>query len=63
MKSLSFIDVFNPIRNQERRDSKSSLIALSTLSQVKISMLSLFECITCSSSMSLEEIKLIAIIN
>ena len=28
-----------------------------------ISMLSLFECITCSSSLSLEEIKLIAIVN
>ena len=40
-----------------------SSITSSTLLLVMISMLSLFECITCSSSLSLEEIKLIAIVN
>ena len=46
-----------------RSDLKSFLIILSALSLIVTSLLSLFECITCSSTSSLEEIKLIAIAN
>ena len=45
-----------------RSDSKRSWITSSALSIIMISMLSLYECITHSSSISLEEIKLIAIV-
>ena len=62
MKSLPLIDVSNPIWYLERSDWKGS-ITQSALSLIMISMLSLFECITCSSSLSLEEIKLIAVVN
>ena len=44
----------------DRRDSKSFSIASSIFSSIIISMLSLFECIAHSSSLSLEETKLIA---
>ena len=46
-----------------RTDLKSFLIASSALSLIMISLLSLFECIAHSLSLSLEEIKLIAIVN
>ena len=45
-----------------RSDSKGSSITSSASSIIMISMLSLYECITHSSSISLEEIKLIAIV-
>ena len=44
-------------------ESKSSFITSSALSFTMISMLSFFECITRSSSSSMEEIKLFAIVN
>ena len=44
-------------------ESKSSFITSSVSSFIMISMLSLFECITRSSSLSKEEIKLFAIVN
>ena len=44
-------------------ESKSSFITLSALSFIMISMLSIFECITRSSSLSMKKIKLIAIVN
>ena len=49
--------------NMLRSDLKSFSITSSALLQTMISMLSLFECILRSSSLSLEEIKLIAIVN
>ena len=45
------------------RDSESLSINSSASSLIMISMLSLFECITSSSSLSIEEIKLFAIVN
>ena len=60
MKSLPFIDVSNPIWYLLRSDSKRSFITSSVFPWIKISELSLFECITRSSSVSLEEVKLIA---
>ena len=45
-----------------RIDSKGSSITSSASSIIMISMLSLYECITHSLSISLEEIKLIAIV-
>ena len=44
-------------------ESKSYFITSSALSLIIISMLSLFECITRSSSLSIEEIKLFAIVH
>ena len=44
-------------------ESKSSFITLSALSFIMISMLSIFECITRSSSLSMKKLKLIAIVN
>ena len=44
-------------------ESKSSFITSSASSLIMISMLSLFECIRCSSSLSMEEIELFAIFN
>ena len=44
-------------------ESKSSFITLPALSFIMISMLSIFECITRSSSLSMKKIKLIAIVN
>ena len=63
MKSLPLIDVSNPMCYLERFYNLKGSITQSALSLIMISMLSLFECITCSSSLSLEEIKLIAIVN
>ena len=55
IKLLPVVDVSNLIWYLERSDSKSSSITSSALSLVMISMLSFFECITCSSSVSLED--------
>ena len=44
-------------------ESKSSFITLSASSIIMISMLSLAECVICSLSLSMEEIKLLAIVN
>ena len=44
-------------------ESKSYFITSSASSLMMISMLSLFECTTCSSSLSMEEIKLFVIVN
>ena len=44
-------------------ESKSSFIASSALPLTMISMASLFECITLTSSLSKEEIKLFAIVD
>ena len=44
-------------------ESKISFTSSSASSLIMISMLSLFECITHSSSLSTEEIKLMAIVN
>ena len=63
IKSLPLIDVSNPICYLLRTDSKRFSINSYTLSLIMISMLSFFECITHSLSFSLEEIKLIAIVN
>ena len=56
-------DVSSPIWYLEWSDWKSSSITSFALSSVMISMLPLSECITSSSSISLGEIKLIAIVN
>ena len=45
------------------RESKNSFVTSFASSLIMISMLSLFECITRSSSLSMEEIKLSAIVN
>ena len=45
------------------KDSKSYFMTSSASSLIIISILSLFECITCFSSLSMEEIKLFAIAN
>ena len=60
-KSLPLNDVSNPIWYLQRSDRKSSSITSSALSSIVISMLSLLGCIRCSSLLSLEGIKLIAI--
>ena len=44
-------------------ESKIYVVTLSAPSLIVISMLSVFECIKCSSSLSVEEIELFAIIN
>ena len=63
MKSLPLIDTSKSIWYLERSDSKSSLTTSFALSYDINSTLSLLECITRSSSTSLEEVKLIAIVN
>ena len=63
IKSLPFSDVSNSIWYLERSSSRSYLVTSFTLSYVITFVLSLFQCITCSSSVSLEEIKLTAIVN
>ena len=47
----------------EGSDCESSFIKSSALSLIMISMLSLFECITRSASLSLEDLKLFAVVN
>ena len=59
---LSFIDVSNSIWYLEKSVWKSSCINSLALSLIVISVLSLFECFTRSPSVSLEELKLIAIV-
>ena len=49
IKLRPFIDVSNPIWYLEKWDWKIFSITSSTLSLIMISMLSFFECITCSS--------------
>ena len=61
--SLPLTGVSNPIWYLERSDWKSSSIISSTLSFIMIFMSSLLECILRSLSLSLEEIKLIAVVN
>ena len=56
-----FIDVANPIWYLEKSALKTSFITSSALTM--ISILSLFECITCSSAFYLKERKLIAIVS
>ena len=63
IKSLPFIDVSNPIWYLERSDLKSSTIISSALNLIMISMLSLLECITHSSSVSLEDKNITYIVN
>ena len=61
---LIFIDSSNLFWYMFLSDSKSPFITSSNWSFILISMLSLFECLSCSSSLSsLEEIKLIVIAN
>ena len=60
---LLLIDVSNPIWYPERSDSKRSSITSSALSHTMTSMLSLFKCIKHSSSICLEETKLVAVVN
>ena len=62
-KDRSLIDVSKLIWWLERSDSKSSLTTIFAISYGISSILSLLECITRSSSTSLEEIKLAAILN
>ena len=59
----SYIDVSSPTWYLLRSDLKSFSVTSSGLSLIMISMLSLFQCITNSSQLSLEEIKLIATVN
>ena len=61
-KDRSLIDVSKLIWWLERSDSKSSLTTIFAISYGISSILSLLECITRSSSTSLEEIKLTAIV-
>ena len=61
--SPPFINISFPIRHLERSDGKKSSITSSAFSLLMIYMLSLFEHITCSSSLPLKEKKLIAIVN
>ena len=56
-------NVFNLVSHLERRDWKIFSIILSHLLLIMISMWSLFQCMTSSLSLSLEEIKLIPIVN
>ena len=60
---LPLIDVSNPIWLLERGNWKSSSTPSSGLLLIIIFEYSLFECITRSSLLSLEEIKLIAIVS
>ena len=62
IKSHPGIDVSNPFWYLDRSDWKSSCITSSALSLIIISMLSPFECMTHSSSLSLDDIKLIVIV-
>ena len=63
MKSLPLTDFSNPICYVLIRESKVSPIVSSALTLIMISMLSLLECITHSSSLWSGEIKVIAIVN
>ena len=63
IKSLPLIDVSNPIWYLERSNWKFFSITSFALSLIMILMLLPFKCITLSSSLSLKEIKLIAIVN
>ena len=63
MKSLPLIDFSNPSWYFSVSGLRSSSVTSLALLLIMISTLSLFECITHSSSLSLEEIKLIAIVN
>ena len=63
IKSLPLIDVSKLIWFLKRSDSKISSTASFALLQCMNSILSLFECITRSSSTSFKEIKLIAFID
>ena len=63
IKSLPFMDVSNPIFCLERSDWKSSSITVSSLSLIMILMIPQFESILRSSSLSIENTKLIAIVN
>ena len=62
-------DIYNTINEHNQRqnvlliDLKISSITSSASSLIMISMISLFECITRSSSLSIEAIKLFAIVN
>ena len=57
------MDISNPILYIESSDLKNYSIASSELSLIMVSMLSLFEYMTGYSSVSLQEVKLIAIVN
>ena len=61
------LTTFRPFFNQNlyllRSDLKSFLITFSAFSLIMFSLLSLFQCIVCSSSLSLEEVESIAIVN
>ena len=59
MKALPLIDVSNPISYLERSYWKSYSITLSVLSLIMVAMLSLFDCITCFPSLSLEKIAIV----
>ena len=63
MKSLPFIVLSNPIWYLERCDWKGSSKTSSALSLIMIFILSLFECITLCSSVSLWGTKLTGIVN
>ena len=63
IKSLILIYVSNPIWYLLKIDPKNISRTSFALSLILIFMLSRFECIISSSSLSLEEIKLIAIVN
>ena len=63
MKLLPLIDVSKEIWYLERSDSKSSLATSFALPYNIFFILSLFKCITSSSSKSLDERKLTAIVN
>ena len=56
-------NVSKTFRYSLRKDTKSFLTTSSALSVIMISLLSLFECIMHSSSLSLEQIKLVAVAN
>ena len=63
MKLVPFIGTCNRIWYLERSAWKNVCITLSVLSLIMISMSSLFECLTSSSSVSLWETKWIAIVS
>ena len=63
VKSLPFIEVSNSIWYLEISNWKNSSVTSSALLLIMISMLPLFGCITCSSSLSMEEIKLFSVAN
>ena len=60
-KSQHFIDFSKPTPYVWRREWKRSLIVSSVLLPIIISMLSLLECISCFSSLSFNDVKLIFI--